>query len=90
MLLNERGQAIVGGRNEIAAFDIESGKLVWRERHTPPGRGLLRTVGAIAARAASLYFRYGGAATTAFRGAQAPEHDWKPALVRIGDARDDA
>src|SRR4030095_15110503 len=37
---------------------------------TLPGRGFLRTVGAIAARAASLYFRYGGAATTAFRGVQ--------------------
>jgi hypothetical protein len=29
-----------------------------------------RTVGAIAARAASIYFRYGGVATTAFRGVQ--------------------
>jgi hypothetical protein len=31
---------------------------------------VLRTVAAVAARAASLYFRYGGAATTAFRGAR--------------------
>ena len=43
---------------------------MWRARHTPPGRGLFRTVAAIAARAASLYFRFGGMATTAFRGVQ--------------------
>lgn len=41
-----------------------------RARHEAPGRGVLRTIGAIAARSASLYFRYGGAATTAFRGVQ--------------------
>ncbi|HYO62065.1 MAG TPA: PQQ-binding-like beta-propeller repeat protein, partial [Pyrinomonadaceae bacterium] len=69
VLLNEGGQLVVGGRNEIAAFDPD-GRARWRSRHNPPGRGLLRTVGAVAARAASLYFRYGGAATTAFRGAQ--------------------
>jgi outer membrane protein assembly factor BamB len=70
VLLNERGEAVIGGRNEIAAFDIRSGRNVWRSRHNPPGRGLLRTVAAVAARAASLYFRYGGAASTAFRGAR--------------------
>jgi outer membrane protein assembly factor BamB len=70
VLLNERGEAIVGGRNEVAAFTIGDGRERWRARHNPPGRGILRTVAAIAARAASLYFRYGGAATTAFRGAQ--------------------
>lgn len=70
VLLNERGQVVVGGDNEVAAFDSVDGKTIWRERHNPPGRGLLRTVAAIAARAASLYFRYGGAATTVFRGAQ--------------------
>lgn len=70
VLLNERGEAVVGGANEIAAFDAASGREVWRERHNPPGRGLLRTVAAVAARAASLYFRYGGAATTALRGAR--------------------
>src|SRR5262249_60633910 len=41
-----------------------------RPRHNPPGRGVLRTVGAITARAASIYFRYGGVASTAFRGVQ--------------------
>jgi outer membrane protein assembly factor BamB len=70
VLINERREAVVGGRNEIAAFDIESGESVWRARYTPPGRGFLRTVAAVAARAASLYFRYGGTVTTAFRGVQ--------------------
>jgi len=68
VLLNERGETVVGGRNEIAAFDILGGRQVWRSRYNPPGRGLLRTVAAVAARAASLYFRYGGTAATAFRG----------------------
>jgi hypothetical protein len=70
ILLNERGEAVLGGRNEIAAFNLSDGSNLWRARHNPPGRGILRTLTAIAARAASLYFRYGGTATTAFRGAQ--------------------
>jgi outer membrane protein assembly factor BamB len=70
VLLNERGEAVVGGKNEIAAFDLQTGANVWRSRHNPPGRGLLRTVAAIATRAAALYFRYGSAASTAFRGVQ--------------------
>src|SRR5918997_1305576 len=70
LLINERGEAVVGGRDEIAGFDARAGRELWRAKHDPPGRGILRTVGAIAARAASLYFRYGGLATTAFRGAQ--------------------
>ncbi|HEX8888555.1 MAG TPA: PQQ-binding-like beta-propeller repeat protein [Pyrinomonadaceae bacterium] len=70
VLLNERGEAVVGGRNEVASFNTASGENVWRARYTPPGRGLLKTVAAIAARAASLYFRYGGTVTTAFRGVQ--------------------
>ena len=69
-VLNESGAIVVGGQSEIAAFNIASGQELWRARHTPPGRGIFRTVAAIAARAASLYFRYGGAATTAFRGVQ--------------------
>jgi outer membrane protein assembly factor BamB len=68
VLLNERGEAVVGGRNEIAAFDFAAGRNVWRSRHNPPGRGLLRSMAAVAARAASLYFRYGATATSAFRG----------------------
>lgn len=70
VLLNERGEAVVGGGNEIAAFAVADGREVWRSRHNPPGRGLLRTIAAVAARAASLYFRYGGVASTAFRGVQ--------------------
>lgn len=76
VLINESGQAVVGGRSEIAAFTPAFGdsardeQAVWRARHEAPGRGVLRTIGAIAARSASLYFRYGGVATTAFRGAQ--------------------
>ena len=70
LLINERREAVVGGRNEIAAFDVAGGASLWRARYTPPSRGLLRTVAAIAARAASLYFRYGGTVTTAFRGVQ--------------------
>lgn len=76
VLINEPGQAVVGGRSEIAAFTPAVGESargeqsVWRARHEAPGRGVLRTIGAIAARSASLYFRYGGVATTAFRGAQ--------------------
>ncbi|MBC7932437.1 MAG: PQQ-binding-like beta-propeller repeat protein [Rubrivivax sp.] len=70
VILNESGEAVVGGKNEVAAFAVGDGRNVWRARHNPPGRGLLRTVAAVTARAASLYFRYGGAATTAFRGAQ--------------------
>jgi hypothetical protein len=70
LLLNERGELVLGGKNELAAFDSSGANPVWRERHEPPGRGLLRTVAAVAARAASLYFRYGGAASTVFRGAR--------------------
>ncbi len=69
-LLNERGDVVIGGPSEIAGFDFRSGCELWRARHTPPGRGFLRTVAAISARAASLYFRFGGPATTAFRGVQ--------------------
>ncbi len=63
--LNENGNIVIGGQSEIAAFDPVNGRQLWRARHTPPGRGILRTVAAIAARAASLYFRFGGPATTA-------------------------
>jgi outer membrane protein assembly factor BamB len=69
-LLNDRNEVVIGGREEIAAFDYASGRDVWRARYPPPGRGVLRTIVAIAARAASLYFRFGGVATTAFRGVQ--------------------
>src|SRR5215212_8998074 len=69
-LLNERGDVVIGGQSEIAAFDPLSGREFWRARHTPPGRGIFRTVAAIAARATSLYFRFGGPAMSAVRGVQ--------------------
>ena len=68
--LNERGDIVIGGQSEIVAFDAVNGRELWRARHTPPGRGIFRTVAAIAARAASLYFRYGGPAMSALRGVQ--------------------
>jgi outer membrane protein assembly factor BamB len=67
-LLNDRGEVVVGGQEDIAAFN--GGAQVWRGHYPPPGRGILRTVAAVAARAASLYFRYGGTVSTAFRGIQ--------------------
>jgi outer membrane protein assembly factor BamB len=70
IVLNERGEIVLGGKNEVAAFDPTTLDNLWRERHDPPGRGILRTAAAVAARAASLYFRYGGAASTVFRGVQ--------------------
>jgi len=69
-LLNESGDVVIGGQSEIAAFDRLSGRELWRARHTPPGRGIFRTIAAIAARAASLYFRFGGTAMTVARGVQ--------------------
>jgi outer membrane protein assembly factor BamB len=68
VLINEGGNAVVGGRNEIAAFDVKDPKVreYWRARHTAPARGVLRVVSGIALRAAALYFRYGGIATSAF------------------------
>jgi len=68
VLINEMGQAVVGGRAEVAGFDLKRlNEAAWRVRHEPPGRGLLRTAIAIAARTAALYFRYGGVATAVFR-----------------------
>lgn len=66
VLINESGAAVVGGRNEIAAFDLRDPKRAefWRARHTAPGRGVFRTVAGVALRAAALYFRYGGFVTT--------------------------
>jgi outer membrane protein assembly factor BamB len=69
-LLNEAGQVVIGGQEEIAAFDPANGQTIWRAKYSPPGRSLLRTVAAIGARAASLYFRFGGTALVAFRGLQ--------------------
>lgn len=72
LLLNERGEAVVGGREMLSAFRLadmrtDEGKLrpVWTARHKPPARGLFRIMAGIALRAAALYFRYGGLATSA-------------------------
>ena len=97
VLINERREAVVGGRDEIAAFsitgntarnsydlrstnyDLQNSFLenqrpktkdrkpneLWRVKHSPPSRGVFRTVAGIALRAAALYFRYGGLATSA-------------------------
>ena len=67
ILINEGGQAVVGGRNEIAAFRLGEPKRpeLWRVRHKAPARGILRTVAGIALRATAIYFRYGGIATSA-------------------------
>ncbi len=70
VLINDRGEVVVGGQEEIAGFDPKNGREKWHAEYNPPGRGVLRTVAAVAARAASLYFRYGGFVSTAFRGAQ--------------------
>ena len=69
-VLNESGAIVIGGQSELAAFDPVNGRQLWRAKHTPPGRGVFRTIAAIAARAASLYFRFGGPAMTAIRGVQ--------------------
>jgi outer membrane protein assembly factor BamB len=67
VLVNESRQAVVGGRDEIAAFGVGGprGSEIWRVHHSPPGRGVFRVVAGIALRAAALYFRYGGVATSA-------------------------
>jgi outer membrane protein assembly factor BamB len=80
VLLNERGEAVIGGRDEIAAFDItnlnsatRNPQSVWRAKYKAPGRGLLKVIASMTLRATALYFRYGGLINTGFnifRGAQ--------------------
>jgi outer membrane protein assembly factor BamB len=102
VLINESGAAVVGGRDEIAAFDIggrnlratreasatrlqitdykfqnasfeienpkskiSDPKSLWRVKHKAPSRGVFRIIAGITLRAAALYFRYGGLATSA-------------------------
>jgi outer membrane protein assembly factor BamB len=65
IILNEAGNPVIGGQDEIAAFDRNEREL-YRVRHKPPGRGVAAIVGGIALRATALYFRYGGVATSAF------------------------
>jgi len=80
VLINERGEKVIGGRDEIAAFAIPNCRPAcdgcppvkcppsmehWRVRHKPPARGVFKIVAGIALRAAAIYFRYGGLATSA-------------------------
>ena len=65
VLLNERREPVVGGRDMIASF-TNDGREQWRVRHKAPGRGAFRIIAGIALRATALYFRYGGVATSAF------------------------
>jgi outer membrane protein assembly factor BamB len=79
VLLNERREAVIGGRDVLSAFRLsdlktKNGKLrpVWSAEHKPPSRGVFRIAAGIALRATALYFRYGGLATSTisvFRGA---------------------
>jgi outer membrane protein assembly factor BamB len=72
VLLNERGEAVVGGQNEIASFNVSglSGKskadALWRAHYKPPSRGVLKIIAGVAARAAALYFRYGSTVSSAY------------------------
>jgi outer membrane protein assembly factor BamB len=78
VMINERGEAVVGGREEISGFGQTAGRprvssgaqgelsRIWTAKHKAPGRGVFRIVAAIALRATALYFRYGGIATSAF------------------------
>lgn len=74
ILINENGEAVVGGQSEIAAFGsvivrteryLGRSFPIWKVEHKAPSRGVLRTVAGIALRATALYFRYGGLATSA-------------------------
>ena len=65
LILNENRQAVVGGKDEIAAFTA-AGVEAWRVRHKAPGRGALRIIAGVALRATALYFRYGGLASSVF------------------------
>lgn len=72
VLSNERGEIVVGGRDEIKAFNpfafksSSDGKMqpIWSVKHKPPSRGVFKIVAGISLRAAALYFRYGGLATS--------------------------
>lgn len=107
VIVNERGELVVGGRDSMAAFRTDnagianqasnfrnvefmvgnrpraesdplgdaqpgasraggSDNALWRVEHNAPGRGILRVIGAVALRAAAIYFRYGGTITSAF------------------------
>ena len=47
MLVNESGEAVVGGKDTIAAF--RDGRELWRAQHKAPDRGILRIAAGVAA-----------------------------------------
>ena len=67
VIVNESGNAVVGGPEEIASFTVNDLKRpeIWRVHHKPPARGIFKIAAGIALRAAAIYFRYGGLATSA-------------------------
>ncbi|HEX8565271.1 MAG TPA: PQQ-binding-like beta-propeller repeat protein [Pyrinomonadaceae bacterium] len=65
VLINENREAVIGGREQISAFQISDFKSknaepIWTAKYEAPGRSILSRVGSIALRATALYFRYGG------------------------------
>ncbi|HEX8265410.1 MAG TPA: PQQ-binding-like beta-propeller repeat protein [Pyrinomonadaceae bacterium] len=65
VLINENREAIIGGREQISAFQIsdfnsKKPQPIWTAKYEAPGRSFLSRVGSIALRATALYFRYGG------------------------------
>lgn len=72
VLINENNQAVVGGRDTLAAmrFGENKGNDIWRVKHKAPARGVLRIVAGVALRAAAIYFRYGGIATSVLSAAR--------------------
>ena len=98
ILINENGETVVGGREELAAFDVSKSAIgnrqsaIWRSLHPAPGRGFLARVGSIALRATALYFRYGGLVNFGFnavRGASLARSvlglRWSGVKSRIGN-----
>ncbi|MGI8788674.1 MAG: PQQ-binding-like beta-propeller repeat protein [Pyrinomonadaceae bacterium] len=78
ILVNEKSEIVIGGKDEIAAFGSRTVSSLsgwskytspqderWRVKHKAPSRGVFRIVAGIALRATALYFRYGGLATSA-------------------------
>ncbi|MEP6922919.1 MAG: PQQ-binding-like beta-propeller repeat protein [Pyrinomonadaceae bacterium] len=97
ILINESGEAVVGGREQLSAFQIldfksNNFRLVWSAKYEAPERSFLSRVGSIALRATALYFRYGGLVNfgfNAFRGASLLRSiaglRWSGMKARIGN-----
>ncbi|MGC2234617.1 MAG: PQQ-binding-like beta-propeller repeat protein [Pyrinomonadaceae bacterium] len=50
---------------QLGTWNFEPATELWRVKHKAPARGVFRIVAGIALRAAAIYFRYGGLATSA-------------------------